>query len=475
MPKNSRGKIAIVGGGIAGTCASKLLSKKGYNVILFEKNSSLGGCAGSFTKDGFTFDVGATTIAGIEENYPVRRILSSLNLLDGIKIVDPSIVIHTPKGLIKRFSSLERTIDEINRIFPYRENRRFWSKVFEVTKVVLTHRFYHDFTSLKGILKSFTNIRGLALNYLSDFFIPAESGIRAYFQGIDRDYYDFMDSHVKIVAQSSIERVSFLTLLLALGYPFTGVGLHEGGMGELIDRIADGVSCYLKTEVNSIFRKEKDFIIKGVFGEMDFERVILAFPVLENMSVINDQQISEYFRKYCHLNNDNSAVLLYGVVRDFHFEEPFHLKILEKPIPGTSSKYLFFSFRKASKGNQNYTVFSVSTHTSVKNWINLNRDVYDNKKELIKENILRVMEETFNLNRSKLINSFVATPETFFRYIGRRSVGGIPITRENVFWRIPSNFTPFRNLYLVGDSYFCYQGWLGVSIGVLNLTENLNE
>ncbi|MCX8033716.1 MAG: hypothetical protein N3A00_00170 [Thermodesulfovibrio sp.] len=85
------------------------------------------------------------------------------------------------------------------------------------------------------------------------------------------------------------------------------------------------------------------------------------------------------------------------------------------------------------------------------------------------------MKETFELENKSFILSFLATPETFFRYLGRRSVGGIPITRENVFWRIPSNFTPFNNLYLVGDSYFSYQGWIGISMGLRNLMEHFNE
>ncbi len=89
--------------------------------------------------------------------------------------------------------------------------------------------------------------------------------------------------------------------------------------------------------------------------------------------------------------------------------------------------------------------------------------------------ILNIMKDTFGLKTEQVVQSFMATPETFFRYLGRRSVGGIPVTRKAPFWKIPSNFSPFENLYFAGDSFFCYQGWIGVSMGVRNILENLDE
>lgn len=51
-------KIIIIGSGFSSLSAASYLAKKGYEVQVFEKNSSLGGRARQFTKDGFTFDMG---------------------------------------------------------------------------------------------------------------------------------------------------------------------------------------------------------------------------------------------------------------------------------------------------------------------------------------------------------------------------------------------------------------------------------
>ncbi|NDE30181.1 MAG: NAD(P)/FAD-dependent oxidoreductase, partial [Flavobacteriia bacterium] len=51
-------KIIIIGSGFSALSAASYLSQKGHDVHIYEKNSSLGGRARQFTKEGFTFDMG---------------------------------------------------------------------------------------------------------------------------------------------------------------------------------------------------------------------------------------------------------------------------------------------------------------------------------------------------------------------------------------------------------------------------------
>jgi len=51
-------KVAIIGGGISSLSCSAFLAKEGYDVTIYEKNSSIGGRARQFTENGFTFDMG---------------------------------------------------------------------------------------------------------------------------------------------------------------------------------------------------------------------------------------------------------------------------------------------------------------------------------------------------------------------------------------------------------------------------------
>ncbi|RXG29018.1 phytoene desaturase family protein [Leeuwenhoekiella marinoflava] len=51
-------KIAIIGSGFSALAASCYLAKEGHQVSIYEKNSSLGGRARQFKREGFTFDMG---------------------------------------------------------------------------------------------------------------------------------------------------------------------------------------------------------------------------------------------------------------------------------------------------------------------------------------------------------------------------------------------------------------------------------
>jgi len=53
-------KAIVIGSGIGGIATAGILARKGYKVVLFEKNSGFGGRCGSISRDGHRFDTGAT-------------------------------------------------------------------------------------------------------------------------------------------------------------------------------------------------------------------------------------------------------------------------------------------------------------------------------------------------------------------------------------------------------------------------------
>jgi phytoene desaturase len=51
-------RVTVLGAGISGLSASAFLAKEGFDVTILEKNTSIGGRARQFHKDGFVFDMG---------------------------------------------------------------------------------------------------------------------------------------------------------------------------------------------------------------------------------------------------------------------------------------------------------------------------------------------------------------------------------------------------------------------------------
>ena len=55
-------RVIVIGGGLGGLAAACTLAARGYNVVLFESNSWLGGKAATWESDGFRFDMGPTIL-----------------------------------------------------------------------------------------------------------------------------------------------------------------------------------------------------------------------------------------------------------------------------------------------------------------------------------------------------------------------------------------------------------------------------
>ncbi len=62
MKRQREGKIGVIGGGLGGLSAAVTLAARGYEVVLFEKSSWLGGKAAVLQQEGYRFDMGPTIL-----------------------------------------------------------------------------------------------------------------------------------------------------------------------------------------------------------------------------------------------------------------------------------------------------------------------------------------------------------------------------------------------------------------------------
>ena len=120
-------EFVVVGAGIAGLTAAAILSKLGFSVILIESHSQSGGCAGTFKRKNYTFDVGATQVAGFEEGGIHSRIFKFLQIpLPEAQILNPSCIVDLNDGSepIHIWYDQSKWIIERSKQFP--KSERFW-------------------------------------------------------------------------------------------------------------------------------------------------------------------------------------------------------------------------------------------------------------------------------------------------------------------------------------------------------------
>ena len=74
--------VVIIGSGLGGLQCGYILSKRGLNVCVLEKNAHAGGCIQSFRRGSFTFDTGFHYIGGLDAGQPLRRLFDYFRLMD---------------------------------------------------------------------------------------------------------------------------------------------------------------------------------------------------------------------------------------------------------------------------------------------------------------------------------------------------------------------------------------------------------
>jgi phytoene dehydrogenase-like protein len=90
-------EVIVVGGGIGGLTTAALLSARGVNVCLFERESAVGGCVANFQHLGYVFEPTGGLYSGWESGGIHERIFAQLPIEPpAVRRVSPSYVVRMP-------------------------------------------------------------------------------------------------------------------------------------------------------------------------------------------------------------------------------------------------------------------------------------------------------------------------------------------------------------------------------------------
>ena len=103
-------KVVIVGGGIAGLSAGIFAQKNGFESIILEKNSNLGGECTGWDRQGYHIDGCIHWLVGTKEGTGIHDLWTTVGALDGVELFHPESFLTFEHGgvMVHLYRDLER-------------------------------------------------------------------------------------------------------------------------------------------------------------------------------------------------------------------------------------------------------------------------------------------------------------------------------------------------------------------------------
>ncbi|MBD2072531.1 C-3',4' desaturase CrtD [Phormidium sp. FACHB-592] len=510
--------VVVIGAGIGGLTAGALLAHRGYSVLVLDQALVPGGCASTFKRQGFTFDVGATQVAGLEPGGIHHRIFAELGIdLPPATHCDPACAVYLPGETepINVWRDPQRWQAERQRQFPGSEP--FWqlltdlfrySWAFQSRDPVLPPRNLWDLWQLTKAVRSDT------LLTLPHTFSTVGDVLRGYGLAHDRRLRTFLDLQLKLYSQVNAEETALLYAATALGVSQEPQGLFHlhGSMQALSDRLVaalerDGGKLLMRHTVEAV-HVENDRVAGVAIRNQKTEDVwtepadhVVANVTVQNlMDLLGENAPRGYQRRVEKLPPGSGAFVVYLGVDERAIPEdcPPHLQFLydyEGAIAENNSLFVSVSRPGDGRAPVGKATIIASSFTDTSLWWgegeaegrrqkaegkNQKAELetqtsYDLLKQRYTEAAIARLSQFFNLNDETILHVEAATPRTFAHFTGRDqgTVGGIG-------QRVPTfgpfgfaNRTPIRNLWLVGDSTHPGEGTAGVSYSALTTVRQI--
>ena len=491
----SEESIIVVGGGIAGLTAAALLAKQGFEVTLLEAHNQLGGCAGTFKRGDYIFDVGATQVAGLEKGGVHHRLFSYLDIpIPEANILDPgcSVDLGDMSGPINLWHDPVRWNKERQKQFPGSEI--FWSLCSSIHESnwdfvdrdpILPVRNFWDFSQLIRAIRPSNLLTGL-LSKLTIADLLKITGCHK-----DRRLRNFLDLQLKLYSQEPANRTAALygATVLQMAQSPRGLWHLHGSMQILSDLLKDSFlknngNLLLGHRVTKIIKKNSNtFDIKIInrkknLIELKASDVIFSLPPQSLLDLIPiDGGLSTTYREGIkNLPKPSGALVFYGAVSrsDLPTDCPGHIQVFDEYF---GSIFISVSIEGDQRAPTGKATLIASAFVDIDQWSDLDDQSYTRKKNIAETQIRFILDKKFDLQNSSWDHQELSTPKSFERWTGRPCgiVGGLGQHPDQFGPFGLSSRTPLRGLWLCGDSIYPGEGTAGVSQSAMMVVRQLME
>ena len=471
--------VIVIGSGIGGLVTASQLAAKGAKVLVLERYLIPGGSGGSFRREGYTFDVGASMIFGFGEkghtNLLTRALADVGQHCDTIP--DPAqLEYHLPGGLnVAVARDYEQFLADLTALFPHEAAgiRVFYDtcwQVFNCLDAMPLLSLEDPAYLAKVFFKAPLACLGLAR------WLPVNVGDVARKHISDPALLKFIDMECFCWSVMPAD----LTPMINAGMVFSdrhagGINYPKGGVGVIAGKLVAGLESHggtirYKSRVTKVLLENNTAVgVKLASGEeLRAGRVVSNATRWDTFGGLVDavhtpKAETTWRRRYkpspsflsLHLGIDAALV-----PEGFHC----HHLLLERWEEMEAEQGVVFvsmpTLLDPALAPPDRHIVHAFTPSSMEQWQGLTPAEYRAKKQADADLLIGRLEAILPGLKGAIRHREVGTPRSHRRFLGRMggSYGPIPALRLPGLLPMPFNRTAINGLYAVGDSCFPGQG-----------------
>jgi C-3',4' desaturase CrtD len=489
-PKQQLYDVAVVGGGIAGMATAARLQARGLRTLVLEAHSKIGGCAGYFRRQGFAFDVGATTLVDFAPGGVGDALLAEIGMDDFANASDA--LIGYVAWLPDRTVTLHRDSalwaeERLHMLGDSARHRRFWALVDQLAKVFWNASRQGIKLPVQSPADVLHNVRALGIQYLPlAHYLMWTMGdaLRAFGLRDDKALCGLLSMLIEDTVHGRLDSAPLINA--ALGITIRGAGLTRahGGMYGFWRRFrqrydALGGTILLNTRVRHISGKLGAFVVEAERPgqpELTFRvrQVVSAVPasVTERIApqVVGGRLRRRLAREEAQLGG--AIVVFLGVpeseVAGQEFTHHQLLQSYDAPLGDGNNMFISVSAQgDLESAPPGCRAVMISTHCTLEAWEDLSDEAYERKRCAIGEQLLAYARRVYPTLGERAHVFEIGTPRTYARFTGRPrgGVGGVHQTRWNSNQFALPHDIGVAGFWLVGDSTFPGLGTVACTLG----------